>query len=434
MIEFLLQASWWIPIYGLIGAVLTLPWSTGLIRRTGPRPAAYFNLLMTVAAFAHGSVIYRATWDLPRQQITIQWLDAAGLDLSFLLEISPVSLGAVELVTGISLVAQLYALGYMEKDWATARFFGLMGFFEAAVSGLALSDSLLLSYILLELLTLSTYLLVGFWYAQPLVVTAARDAFLTKRVGDVLLLMGVVYLSTVAGSLNFSDLELWSETHNLPPLTAALLGLALIAGPIGKCAQFPLHLWLDEAMEGPNPASLLRNSVVVAGGAYVLIKLQPILSLSPVVSDTLMVLGTVTAVGASLVAIAQIQQLRPQIRVFRPLFLIATPAVISPLFSPPLADGIHHIFRIRVQRHRTAIFQGFQSGDRGHDFHPVIRRPPEPAAQLPPVRAGHQNRPVSPPSRIPATGPIRVNRHLRQACIHYRFPRCCAIRDDIRRS
>jgi len=306
MIEFLLQASWWIPIYGLIGAVLTLPWSTGLIRRTGPRPAAYFNLLMTVAAFAHGSVIYRATWDLPRQQITIQWLDAAGLDLSFLLEISPVSLGAVELVTGISLVAQLYALGYMEKDWATARFFGLMGFFEAAVSGLALSDSLLLSYILLELLTLSTYLLVGFWYAQPLVVTAARDAFLTKRVGDVLLLMGVVYLSTVAGSLNFSDLELWSETHNLPPLTAALLGLALIAGPIGKCAQFPLHLWLDEAMEGPNPASLLRNSVVVAGGAYVLIKLQPILSLSPVVSDTLMVLGTVTAVGASLVAIAQI--------------------------------------------------------------------------------------------------------------------------------
>ncbi|MEB3886001.1 NAD(P)H-quinone oxidoreductase subunit F [Lyngbya sp. CCY1209] len=306
MIEFLLQASWWIPIYGLIGAVLTLPWSTGLIRRTGPRPAAYFNLLMTVAAFAHGSVIYRATWDLPRQQITIQWLDAAGLDLSFLLEISPVSLGAVELVTGISLVAQLYALGYMEKDWATARFFGLMGFFEAAVSGLALSDSLLLSYILLELLTLSTYLLVGFWYAQPLVVTAARDAFLTKRVGDVLLLMGVVYLSTVAGSLNFSDLELWSESHNLPPLTAALLGLALIAGPVGKCAQFPLHLWLDEAMEGPNPASLLRNSVVVAGGAYVLIKLQPLLALSPVVSDTLMVLGTVTAVGASLVAIAQI--------------------------------------------------------------------------------------------------------------------------------
>jgi NAD(P)H-quinone oxidoreductase subunit 5 len=194
----------------------------------------------------------------------------------------------------------------MEKDWALARFFALMGFFEAALSGLAFSDSLFLSYALLELLTLSTYLLVGFWYAQPLVVTAARDAFLTKRVGDILLLMGVVTLSTIAGSLNFSDLNEWAQTANLPPLTSTLLGLALIAGPAGKCAQFPLHLWLDEAMEGPNPASVLRNSMVVAGGAYVLFKLQPVLALSPVALTALVVLGTVTAVGASLVAIAQI--------------------------------------------------------------------------------------------------------------------------------
>jgi NAD(P)H-quinone oxidoreductase subunit 5 len=181
-----------------------------------------------------------------------------------------------------------------------------MGFFEAAMSGLALSDSLFLSYALLELLTLSTYLLVGFWYAQPLVVTAARDAFLTKRVGDLLLLMGVVALSSMAGSLNFSDLYEWAETANLSPVTATLLGLSLIAGPAGKCAQFPLHLWLDEAMEGPNPASVLRNSLVVGCGAYILIKLQPILGLSPVVLATLVVLGAVTAIGASLVAIAQI--------------------------------------------------------------------------------------------------------------------------------
>jgi len=174
------------------------------------------------------------------------------------------------------------------------------------MSGIALSDSLFLSYALLEMLTLSTYLLVGFWYAQPLVVTAARDAFLTKRVGDLLLLMGVVALSTLAGSLNFTDLEAWAQTANLAPLTATLLGLALIAGPTGKCAQFPLNLWLDEAMEGPNPASILRNSVVVASGAYVLIKLQPILALSPVALNTLVVLGTVTAIGASLVSIAQV--------------------------------------------------------------------------------------------------------------------------------
>lgn len=306
MTQFLLQACWWVPLYGLIGAILTLPWSTGTIRRTGPRPAAYFNLLMTVLAFIHGSVIFTATWDQPPQQLLVHWVQAADLDLSFSLEISTLSVGAMELVSVLSLLAQIYALGYMEKDWALARFFGLLGFFEGAISGIAISDSLLLTYALLEVLTLSTYLLVGFWYAQPLVVTAARDAFLTKRVGDVPLLMGVVTLSTIAGSLNFSDLEKWAETATLSPLVATLLGLALIAAPTAKCAQFPFHLWLDEAMEGPNPASIMRNTVVVGAGAYLLIKLQPVLALSPVIGVVLVVLGAVTAVGASMVAIAQI--------------------------------------------------------------------------------------------------------------------------------
>ncbi len=306
MTQFLFLAIWWVPFYGLIGAILTLPWAMGIIRRTGPRPAAYFNLLMTVVAFVHSLIVLKDIWNQEPQSFLITWLKVADLDLSFALDISPVSLGASVLITGLTLLVQVYALGYMEKDWALARFFALMGFFEAALSGLAFSDSLFLSYALLELLTLSTYLLVGFWYAQPLVVTAARDAFLTKRVGDILLLMGVVTLSTIAGSLNFSDLNEWAQTANLPPLTSTLLGLALIAGPAGKCAQFPLHLWLDEAMEGPNPASVLRNSMVVAGGAYVLFKLQPVLALSPVALTALVVLGTVTAVGASLVAIAQI--------------------------------------------------------------------------------------------------------------------------------
>ena len=306
MSQFLFDTSWLIPCYCLAGAVLTLPWSTGLVRRTGPRPAAYFNLLMTIVAFLHGAIVLRSVLAQGSQEILIHWFKAADLDLSLSLNISIVSTGAMELVTGLSLLAQFFALGYLERDWGLARFFGLMGFFEAAMSGLALSDSLFLTYALLEMLTLSTYLLVGFWYAQPLVVTAARDAFLTKRVGDVLLLMGVVALATMAGSLNFPDLYEWTETATLSPTVSTLLGLSLIAGPIGKCAQFPLHLWLDEAMEGPSPASILRNSVVVSCGAYVLIKLQPILILSPVASSTLVVLGTMTAVGASLVALAQI--------------------------------------------------------------------------------------------------------------------------------
>jgi len=305
MNEFLFSTTWWIPFYSLIGAILTLPWAMGIIRRTGPRPAAYFNLLTTFLAFIHSLLVFKDIWNREPEHFVMTWFSAADLNISFALEISPVSVGATVLIAGLSLLAQTYALGYMEKDWGLARFFALMGFFEAALSGLAVSDSLFLSYALLEMLTLSTYLLVGFWYAQPLVVTAARDAFLTKRVGDLLLLMGVVTLSTKAGSLNFSDLYEWAQTVHLSPLTSSLLGLALIAGPAGKCAQFPLHLWLDEAMEGPNPASVMRNSMVVAGGAYVLYKMQPILALSPFALNTLIIIGTVTAIGESLVSIAQ---------------------------------------------------------------------------------------------------------------------------------
>jgi len=185
-----------------------------------------------------------------------------------------------------------------------------VGFFEGAMAGVVLSSNLFMSYFLLEMLTLSTYLLVGFWYAQPLVVTAARDAFLTKRVGDVLLLMAVVALSAWAGSLEFPDLYAWAArsqaTGSISPLAGTLLGLGLIAGPMGKCAQFPMHLWLDEAMEGPNPASILRNSVVVTCGALVLLKVMPLLKLSPLAVHGLLAVGTISAVGGALVAIAQV--------------------------------------------------------------------------------------------------------------------------------
>ncbi|QUS61419.1 NAD(P)H-quinone oxidoreductase subunit F [Synechocystis sp. PCC 7339] len=306
MSDFLLQSSWFIPFYGLIGSILTLPWSFRLIRQTGPRPAAYFNIFMTLVSALHGMVALSAIWQRPSEQIIFHWLQVADLDLILAVEISPVSLGALSVVTGISFLVQIFGLGYMEKDWSLARFYGLLGFFEAALGGIALSDSLFLSYGLLEMLTLSTYLLVGFWYAQPLVVTAARDAFLTKRVGDIILLMGVVALSSYGQGLTFSQLDNWANTVPVTGITATLLGLSLIAGPTGKCAQFPLNLWLDEAMEGPNPAGIMRNSVVVSAGAYVLIKLQPVFTLSPIASKTLIVLGTLTVVMTSLIAIAQI--------------------------------------------------------------------------------------------------------------------------------
>ena len=312
MAQFLLETVWLVPCYALIGGLLAVPWSPGIIRKTGPRPAGYVNLVMTFLAFVHCVIALQATWNQPPQEVFIPWLSTAGLDLTIALEISSVSVGALVVITGLNLLAQIYAIGYMEMDWGWGRFYSLLGLFEAGLCALALCNNLFFSYVILEILTLGTYLLVGLWFSQPLVVSGARDAFLTKRVGDLFLLMGVLALWPLAGTWNYTELAEWATTANVNPTAITLVGLALIAGPMGKCAQFPLHLWLDEAMEGPVPSTILRNSVVVASGAWVLIKLQPVLSLSPIVSSAMVGIGVVTALGASLIAIAQIDLKRCQ--------------------------------------------------------------------------------------------------------------------------
>jgi NAD(P)H-quinone oxidoreductase subunit 5 len=138
MEQMLLDTGWWIPCYGLIGAILTIPWMTRLVRRTGPRPAAYLNILMTTIAFIHGTALLRVIWNHEPYRIVFNWLTVAGLDLNLTFELSPVSVGAMESVTILSLLAQVFALGYMEKDWALARFFALVGFFEGAMSAVAI--------------------------------------------------------------------------------------------------------------------------------------------------------------------------------------------------------------------------------------------------------------------------------------------------------
>ena len=302
----LLQSIWLVPCYALAGAALSVLWFPSIARRTGPRPAGYTNVVMTFLAFLHALIALPATWHQPPQQFFFPWLNVANLDLTLPLEASSLNIGAMVLVTGLNLLAQIYAIGYMEMDWGWARFFSLLALFEAGLCALALCNSLFFSYIILEILTLGTYLLVGLWFNQSLVVTGARDAFLTKRVGDLFLLMGVVALLPLAGTWNFTELAVWAQTADVDPTVITLVGLALMAGPMGKCAQFPLHLWLDEAMEGPLPSTILRNSVVVATGAWVLIKLEPVLALSPTVMATLVWIGAITAIGGSLIAIAQI--------------------------------------------------------------------------------------------------------------------------------
>ena len=319
MTVFLLQTAWLVPFYPLLAALLSLAWSPGLISRTGPRPCGYLNLAMVAVAFSHSllaltalhtnaaagaQALYRPV------SFSWTWLETAGLRVGFDGLVTEPVLIAMTVITGLHLLVQIYAIGYMEMDWGWPRFFGCLSFFEAGLCGLVLTDSVFFSYVILELLTLGTYLIVGTWYNQPLVVKGARDAFLTKRIGDLILLAGVIALLPVSGTWNFHGLQGWAAdlTNNGQPLPAGftLILLALIAGPMGKCAQIPLHLWLDEAMESPLPSTVLRNSVVVVGGAWVLLRLEPLIELSPVVQAVLVAVGGTTAVVASLIALAQV--------------------------------------------------------------------------------------------------------------------------------
>jgi NAD(P)H-quinone oxidoreductase subunit 5 len=306
MLRFFADTAAWIPLYPLIGALSSLFWSPGGIRLTGPRPAGYTNLVFTTLALLHSILALWGIWGQPETHFHFTWLHSGDLTITFDGTISTLTVAALVLISAMHLLAQLFAVGYLEMDWGWPRLFGFLSFFEAGLGELVLCDSLFFSYVILELLTLGTYLLVGLWYNQPLVATGARDAFLTKRVGDLLLLVAVIALWPLAGSWNFNDLAIWAQTIDEPSLLLNFIGIALIAGPLGKCAQLPLHLWLDEAMEGPLPSTILRNAIVISGGAWVLIRLTPVISHIPVAQSVLIAVGATTAIVAGLIAMAQI--------------------------------------------------------------------------------------------------------------------------------
>jgi len=137
------ETSWLIPIYPLAGALLTIPWSPALIRKTGPRPAGYVNIVATFLAFLHSVGAFVAFWGNSSDQFFfVPWLRVADLDLTIPFEISAITVGACILITGLNLLAQIYAVGYLEMDWGWGRFFAFMALFEAGMCALGLCNSL----------------------------------------------------------------------------------------------------------------------------------------------------------------------------------------------------------------------------------------------------------------------------------------------------
>ena len=261
--------------------------SSGWINLAGVVVALLVLLLIGAPAGLHG-----------------EWFTVGGLHLTLGLSLDGLSRLMAWLVTGVGSLVSVYALAYMKEEQDQPRFFAAFAFFLGVMLTLVLSTSTLLLYAAWEGVGLASYLLIGFWYARPEAVRAARRAFLLTRLGDLGLLLGWLLALRLTGSTDIS--ALLGAVGSLPAATVTLVALLFLAGAAGKSAQLPLTAWLPDAMAGPTPVSaLLHSATMVAAGVYLLLRLEPLYAASPVALTAAAWLGGLTALFAALTATVQ---------------------------------------------------------------------------------------------------------------------------------
>jgi NADH-quinone oxidoreductase subunit L len=282
----------------------------------------FLSLLLSIAAFADVLAGW-ASGQAVRETVNFTWLTfgASSVELGWILD--PLSAVMLVMVTFVGLLIFIYSTGYMAHDENYTRFFCFLSLFAGAMLGVIIANSLLLLFMCWELVGLTSYLLIGFWYQKPSAAAAAKKAFLTTRVGDIFFLLGIVWLFAQTGTLLFYN----QGAGNMEPgalagmlaspaavgLSAATaIGLLIFAGAAGKSGQLPLHVWLPDAMEGPTPVSaLIHAATMVAAGVYLIARVYPLMAAGMVPGGTTTSLSVVTWVGAStavfaaLIAVAQ---------------------------------------------------------------------------------------------------------------------------------
>ena len=205
----------------------------------------------------------------------VNWLSIGNLNIDFGLKFDRLSEMMMLIVTGVGGAIHIYSYGYMDTDRSKARFFAFMSLFTFSMLGIVLANNFIELFIFWELVGVSSYLLIGFWFEKPSAADAAKKAFFTNRLGDFGFLLGILVVWATLSSLNFSTLQekLVANPAALGTI-ASIAGLLIFCGAMGKSAQFPLHVWLPDAMEGPTPVSaLIHAATMVAAGVYMLCRI-----------------------------------------------------------------------------------------------------------------------------------------------------------------
>ncbi len=232
------------------------------------------------------------------------WFSAGGVTLSLPWAVDSLTAIMLLVVGIVALMVMIFSLGYMSEDPGFVRYYALLSLFTASMTLLVVGGSLLTLFVGWELVGACSYLLIGFWFTKPSAAAAATKAFLTTRVGDVGLMLGLAVLWTATGSLGYAEVSEALPTLAPTAVTAAAVLLAI--GAMGKSAQFPLHIWLPDAMEGPTPVSaLIHAATMVAAGVFLVARIWPVFELAPAAQTLLLIVGTISALGGSVIAVAQ---------------------------------------------------------------------------------------------------------------------------------
>jgi NADH-quinone oxidoreductase subunit L len=311
---------WIVRYLWLIPALPILAAGIGALLKQGQRKIAAalaiasmsLSFVLAVVAFAHLLLEpARLFLNFPWMQFGSEWINLGWV-------LDPLAAVMLVMVTFVGLLIFIYSVAYMHHDENFTRFFCFLSLFAGAMLGVLIANSLLLLFMCWEVVGLSSYLLIGFWYERPAAAAAAKKAFITTRIGDLGLLLGMVWLYGQTGTLLFYDRGAGCMEHTALSLLAtqtigfgmaASTGIALLifCGAVGKSGQLPLHVWLPDAMEGPTPVSaLIHAATMVAAGVYLVARVYPLMSASAGGAlEVVAWVGALTAIFAALVAVAQ---------------------------------------------------------------------------------------------------------------------------------
>ena len=294
-------------IWIVLGAPLAAAAVIALLARRSRALSAALSIGAVLLGFALSLRLFAAV--MGGAAVTVPshaWLTIGPLSVEWGATVDRLSVLMLLVVTGVGAAIHVYSIGYMKGDPGFSRYFACMSLFTFSMIGIVIASNFIQMFIFWELVGLSSYLLIGFWFERPAAADAGKKAFIVNRIGDVGFLLGILVVWSCAGTFNFAELDARWPGLGLAPATLALAAALVFCGAVGKSSQFPLHVWLPDAMEGPTPVSaLIHAATMVAAGVYMLCRVSWLIAASPTAMTLIAWTGGLTALMAAAIAVAQ---------------------------------------------------------------------------------------------------------------------------------